>query len=108
MPVTEQDTRRRQILPDDTARVRQSDPITSHEAADSNDTAASRTFVMFALIEHDMLASFELERIADGLWSPSRIRTAVSELVERGLVEFAGVYRLTPSGRRAQVWKVRS
>ena len=107
MPVTEQDTRPPIVWPDK-ARVRRGDATTSHEAADSNDTAASRTFVMFALIEHDMLASFELEQIADGLWSPSRIRTAVSELVERGLVEFAGVYRLTPAGRRAQVWKVRS
>ena len=36
MPVTEQDTRRRQILPDDTARVRLTDKLTSHMAGDSS------------------------------------------------------------------------
>lgn len=93
-------------LNDDSPRVRRSDPVTSHEAADSNDPAASRRFVMFALYEHELLAQFELEKLAAGLWSPSRVRTAVHELVERGLVEFAGIYRVTPSGRRAQVWAV--
>ena len=92
------------IWPDDSPRTRRSDPETSSLAADSTDPAASRRFVMFALIEHGPLAQFELEGIAEGLWSLSRVRTAVSELVERGLVEFTGIYRRTPSGRRAQVW----
>ena len=43
MPVTEQDTRRRQILPDDTARVRQSDPISSHLAADASQRNIKQT-----------------------------------------------------------------
>lgn len=97
---------RRTIFPDDAARVRESDPPTSHRAADSNDTAASRTWVMFNLIEHGPQAQFELERLAAGLWSPSRVRTAVHELVERGLVESMGIYRLTPSGRQALIWQI--
>lgn len=94
------------IYPTDSARTRRSDPATSHHAADSNDTAASRTWVMFNLIEHGPLAQFELEKLAVGQWSPSRVRTAVHELVERGLVEFVGYYRMTPSGRKAQVWSI--
>ena len=90
------------------ANTRRTDHVTAHEAADTTDPAASRRFVMFALYEHGTLAQFELERLATGLWSPSRVRTAVSELVERGLVKFTGIYRLTPSGRRAQVWAVAS
>lgn len=95
------------LLNDDTARTRRSDPDTSHVAADSNDTAASRTWVMFNLIEHGPLAQFELETLGAGHWSPSRVRTAVHELVERGLVEETGIYRLTASRRRAMVWAIR-
>ena len=90
----------------DGPRVRRSDPLTSHLAAGSTDPAASRQFVMSSLHKQGPLAQFELEGIAKGLWSPSRMRTAVSELVVRELVEFTGIYRLTPSGRRARVWGV--
>ena len=114
MPVTEQDTRRRQILPDDTARVRQSDPITSHEAADSNDTAASRTFVMLMAHEHGPMTDHQLEVRAGEVhcfWSPSRLRTARHELMQP---EYGALLEWTddrgPSATRlegAQVWRVR-
>lgn len=90
----------------DGPRVRRSDALTSHLAAGSTDPAASRQFVMSSRHKRGPLAQFELEGIAEGLWSPSRVRTAVSELVVRDLVEFTGMYRVTPSGRRAQVWAV--
>ena len=118
MPVTEQDTRRRQILPDDTARVRQSDPITSHEAADSNDVKASQRYVLETLqvfgplADHELVEFYEAEKhlIADlfGTFSPSRLRTARKELVEAGLVEFTGKHTMTDHGCRAQVWAVAS
>ncbi len=90
----------------DGPRARKSDPLTSHLAADSNNPAASRQFVMDCLHKRGPLAQFELEELAQGLWSPSRVRTAVSELVTRDLVEFTGLHRLTPSGRSARVWSV--
>ena len=38
--------------------------------------------------------------------SPSRVRSAVSELADRGLVQPTGETRPTRYGRRAQVWEV--
>lgn len=115
MPITTQDTRRRQILPDDTARVRQSDPTTSHEAADSNDLAASRRYVMFMAHEYAPMTDHQLEQRsqeAGGVWSPSRLRTARNELMQP---EYGALLRWTedrgPSATRpegAQVWEVAS
>lgn len=89
-----------------TALARRTDPITSHEAADKANLFGSRTWVMLTLLEHGPLAPFELEAAAGKLWSPSRIRTALSELSKAGLVEQSGIYRLTRSRFRAQVWQV--
>lgn len=94
------------VMEADTRRVRATDPITSHEAAANADRTGSKSFVMFALIEHELLAPFELEAKAGKMWSPSRIRTALSELADAGLVEPSGIYRNTPSGRAAQVWQL--
>jgi len=95
------------ILPDDTARTRRSDPITSHEAADTNDVHGSQVAVLLTLAASGPLADHELvARI--GFYSPSRVRTARHELAESGLVEFAGIYRLTAGKRRTQVWQVTS
>lgn len=95
----------RTIFPDDTARTRRSDPLTSHEAADSNDHAVSRGVVYAELRKVDFgLADFELQQRLAGRFSPERIRTARHELAEAGLVESLGIYRLTRAGRRAQVW----
>jgi len=94
-----------QILPDDRARTRRSDPLTSHEAADTNDVHGSQVSVLLTLSMSGPLADHELvERIKD--YSPSRVRTARSELVEMGMVEFTGFYRLTAGNRRTQVWQV--
>lgn len=106
-----------QILPDDSPRVRKPDPITSHEAADSTfgKVAASREEVWHLLFIHGLLADHELVAAhstsmarfgSEPLYSPSRLRSARAELVEAGKVEFSGIYRLTPSGRRTQVWQV--
>lgn len=104
------------ILPDDTARTRRADPTTSHEAADTNDIAASSAEVLWLLKSSGPMADHELiaAHDADYGWSepgfrhftPQRLRTARAELTESGAVEFTGIYRLTPSGRRAQVWAV--
>ena len=93
------------IIGDDSPRARRTDPTTSHEAADGNNVVDSRDWV-FELLQHGSLADHELVAQSINTWSASRIRTARHELVEDGLVEFAGIYRLTATKRRAQVWAV--
>ena len=97
------------IRPDDTARTRKTDPLTSHAAADSNNVTDSQLFVLQCFNNGQQRAAFELEAIMAGLFSPSRIRTALRELQEQGRVGVVeGVLKRTPSGRNARVWAVTS
>lgn len=90
----------------DTPRVRASDPVTSHEAADTNDVPRSHRFVLTALTWRGAQAQFEVEESLRNILSPSRVRSALSELEALGMVKRTDEFRLTPSGRRAQVWSV--
>lgn len=92
------------LFPDDWARTRLSDPVTSHEAADSTDPHASHTAVLSLLREHGALAQFQAEAHLNGQFSPSRIRSAFSELEEQSRVKRLDDTVLTPRGRRAQLW----
>lgn len=92
------------ILSDDSPRVRKSDPLTSHVAADSSNRADSKKAVLTALRIHKHLAAYELEAILPD-WSPSRIRTALTELAEDGLVVRSDRTRNTRYGRPAHVWE---
>ena len=95
------------IFPDDTARVRRSDPLVSHEAADSNDVPYSHMVVLTFLKMYGPLAQHETWDLAgNGRISPSRVRSAFSELEALGKVKRTDQFRLTPSGRRAQVWSL--
>ena len=97
------------IRPDDTARTRKTDPLTSHAAADSNNVTDSQLFVLQCFNNGQQRAAFELEQIMAGLFSPSRIRTALRELQDQGRVGVVeGVLKRTPSGRNARVWKLTS
>ena len=97
------------IRPDDTARTRKTDPLTSHAAADTNNVTDSQLFVLQCFNNGQQRAAFELEAIMAGLFSPSRIRTALRELQEQGRVGVVeGVLKRTPSGRNARVWKLTS
>jgi hypothetical protein len=92
----------------DTARVRRTDPITSHEAADTNNTARSIGMVL-DILQSEPLADHEIETLAAARGSQftgQRLRTARAALVEQGRVEATGIYRLTMYGRRANVWQV--
>lgn len=89
----------------DSPRVRKNDPTTSHEAADSNNVPLSHKQVLFFL-SVQRAAQFEAEQSYHGQLSPSRIRSAFSELETLGKVRRTDQYRLTPSGRRAQVWEI--
>lgn len=96
------------IYPDDTARARRTDPVTSHEAADHNDTEKSIGLVLSALKSFGPSADHELvQMLGQSGFTPQRLRTARAALVERGLVEESGIYRLTAHNRRAIVWTIR-
>ena len=94
------------VMAGDSARARFPDPVTSHEAADSTagSLADSQLLVWSILATHGPLADHELVAKTSGRWSASRIRTARHELTEDGVVVDTGIYRLTPSRRRAKVW----
>lgn len=103
------------VMANDTARTRRTDPLSSHEAADTNAVTASQAFVRDMLFLSEPLADHELivrceQEFADypnmRRYSPSRIRSARHELTEQGAVEFAGYYHLTPGGNRTQVWRL--
>lgn len=89
----------------DSPRVRKNDPVSSHEAADSNNVPLSHKQILFFLSVQPA-AQFEAEMSYRGQLSPSRIRSAFSELEALGKVRRTDEYRKTPSGRRAQVWEV--
>lgn len=96
----------------DSPRARKTDPITSQEAADATAgiVAHSQAAVLSTLATVGPLSDVE---VVDWLGyrgehlSDSRIRSARSELVGMGLVEFSGYYHLRTTGTRArrhQVW----
>lgn len=94
--------------------ARRSDPDTSHEAADGNDIHGARAEVMFylglePLADHELVAMFEADANLVGAktYTPQRLRTARAELVEMGLVEATGIYRLTATKGKANVWQLK-
>jgi hypothetical protein len=103
-----------QILPDDSPRVRRSDPVTSHQAADSISMTGrldSQAHVLFDLRLYGRSAAWQIEERAEltaRQWSPSRLRTALKELVESGRVVRSDVAGLTPRGRACAMYEVAS
>jgi hypothetical protein len=99
---------------EDSPRARRSDPETSHEAADSNDLNGSQAWVLHLIRTYGPLDDVTLcdehevalDRNDDVTpWTDQRIRSARHELVERGLVEWAGIWKIRPGHRRARVWQ---
>ena len=95
------------IHPRERGSVRATDPITSQWAADSiTDATTSQDFVLMVLRDFTRPGPFTLASVVahtTGVLSPSRARTAVRELQDKGLIEETGDYTLTPSGRRARL-----
>lgn len=85
-------------------RSRKSDPVTSVDAGRAADLSGSQAAVLDLLRGPYAWTQEELARFLDR-WSPSRIRSAVSELERRGLVEWTGDTRETPYGRQARVYR---
>jgi hypothetical protein len=93
----------------DTARVRRSDPETSHEAADTSDVEASIGAVLDTLAQYGPMSDSVLHFLMVSLgyrYTDTRVRTARAALVKLGKVEHTGVYGQTVSGRRTRIWAV--
>lgn len=85
-------------------RSRKSDPVTSVDAGRAAKLHESQAEVLCALSNGRMRTQGELEVLLSA-WSPSRIRSAVSELEALGLVEWTGETRPTKYGRKARVYR---
>lgn len=88
-------------------RSRSTDPVTSVDAGRQAKLHASQDAVLeFMRMSGGDWTQGELEVMVND-WSPSRIRSAVSELEALGLVEVVeGVVRKTRFGRKARVYRV--
>lgn len=99
------------VFPDDSPRARRSDPISSHEAADATAGSvwASQQAALDIMRAHGKpMTALQIEQIAAARelpYSPSRMRSTLSELVELGSVERDG-FTAPPRGRRRQLWRL--
>jgi len=94
------------IHPRERGSVRTGDPVTSQWAADSITNTLPSQNIVLRHVRKAALPAFTLasvEQMTRGSLSPSRARTAVRELQDKGLIEETGEYMLTPSGRRARL-----
>lgn len=89
--------------------VRRSDPGTSHEAADLANRPGSEAEVLRILRTYGPADDEEIYlmhiRESTVKWSPSRMRTARSALVDAGVVEATGMFHITVHARRCNVWQ---
>ena len=96
----------------DEPRARVTDPVTSHEAADSisgEAREASELFVLDAVKAYGPVTDagvFDLAQISGHKWSPSRLRTARAQLVSKGLVTELDHEGRSASGCRMTRWAV--
>lgn len=92
-------------------KARHDDPPTSHEAAaalQDENIRRSQQEILDWLRSNGPMADFQIEELAERVGShqsPSGLRTRRDELVTLGLVEDSGQFVLTPSNRRAMVWR---
>ncbi|MGK0715131.1 hypothetical protein ACR5KS_03550 [Leucobacter sp. W1153] len=86
-------------------RSRGTDPATSVDAGRAADLFKSQAVVLAAMRARGHgVTQEEVEQMLPGM-SPSRARSAVSELAERGLVVATDETKPTRYGRRARVYK---
>lgn len=88
-----------------TPRSRSTDPVTSVDAGRKANLKGSQAAVLGTIrLGKRGWTQFELEENHKE-FSPSRVRSAVSELVELGLVAPTDRLRETPHGRQARIYK---
>lgn len=106
-------------LTGDSARARIDDPETSHEAADSisrkaREDSAREVLVIIAEATTSLTAEaiYETHEArafmgwAERTYSPSRIRTGLSQLVDDGQVTETAERGKTKTGRSAKTWQL--
>jgi hypothetical protein len=96
------------------AKARVTDPETSHEAAESvEDISITQERVLSLFLEDGELTDLQLEtryltKALTAGWkyqTPQSLRSRRAELVKKGRVEFADEWGVSPTGRRARIWK---
>lgn len=92
------------VLDGASPRSRSTDPVTSVDAGRTADLNGSQSLVYGLMATGGTWTQAELE-VSIFIYSPSRVRSAVSELAEQGLVELTGDTRRTRYGRKAQVFR---
>ncbi len=95
------------VLADDAARARATDPDTSHEAAASvtNVTALQQLILdrlLWPRTDEELVRQVQQSGFKA---TPQSVRSRRAELVKRGLVEASGDYGETVTGRRARKWQ---
>ncbi len=93
------------------ARARNTDPVTSHEAAESvDDVTVTQEFILRVLQKKPRTDSELIEAYRNYKTAPraseSGIRSRRAELVAKGLVADTDRRDVLPSGRRSIVWGV--
>lgn len=94
------------ILNDDSPRVRKSDPLASHEAADSitpGKKLGSQQAVYLWLSDRGPVEPWRAEKAFEGKWSESRVRSALNELLEQGLVKRHDRAGVSKTGHRCDL-----
>ncbi len=99
------------LFPDDSPRVRATDPVSSHEAADATASivqASQRAVAEIFEKQGKPLTEKEVEQLGIftyGLpYSESRLRSACSELEKLGILRRGDFRRLPGEKRRRQLW----
>lgn len=101
-------------MTDNQAHARNTDPETSHMAADSVDVGRTKRLILDALrvlrekgeepVKADRLTLFILS-FGNNV-SGSGVRSRLAELIRDGLVEVADMKGVTPSGRKCRRYRI--
>ena len=101
-------------MTDNQAHAHNTDPETSHIAADSVDVGRTKRLILNALrvlrengeepVKADSMARF-IQRFGNNV-SDSGVRSRIAELVREGRVEVADTNGFTPSGRRCRRYRL--
>lgn len=94
------------------AHARRTDPETSHWAAASVDVTTTQSYVLTALRMGGPMSDEEIGDYIRKTWpevkmTEQSVRSRRSELVGKGLVEFAGEFTKTRNGGKTRIWRGR-
>lgn len=90
--------------------ARRRDPETSHAAGESTAVTVIQRRVLEIIIDNSPLPDHLIAAAYRMRWghtaTDQSLRTRRKELERLGLVEWSGLYGLTPSGRRTREWTI--